>query len=194
MKWAAVTALLCVSGCGTLTLTFPFDAGSDAGVDAGAADAGRDAGPASCGDAGPCGLGTVCDEEKSLCFECAEDADCGGATPVCDKDLRRCVPCVSSRGCAANQLCLANVCVTSCVTAANCAGSGNLCLDSKCTSCTDLTCGLGLECALGRCVVCDDDHECGGTTPHCETWTGRCLECVKADDCNGRPCVAGTCR
>lgn len=54
-----------------------------------------------------------------------------------------------------------------------------------CDSTTDVcSCAPGFYSAgLNKCVECEDDGDCSGTTPHCNTATNVCVECSVDDDC-----------
>ena len=85
---------------------------------------------------------------------CADDTNCPGAMPKCENDFQFCIACEVGEGIV-------------------CAAPTPTC---------DLTVG---STTVGLCVTCSatSTAACTGTTSHCNTASGRCVQCLTSADC-----------
>lgn len=149
-----------------------------------------------------CGLaGLHCDTTGThTCVECLpamETVHCAGSFPRCDPATHRCVQCLSSgAGCATGQICIQNLCITTCPanTTVGCPGGTTDCEDPAsangnriCMACGgDSTgpCPSGLACvtAAGQCRQCATTTDCN-LGQFCDPARFRCGQCIAHSDC-----------
>jgi len=149
-----------------------------------------------------CGLPTWhCDTGSATCVQCLIDDDCamlGIGRIRCDMAAHRCVECGTDGDCGQGRGCRARHCVTLCNTegtSASCPSAAPYCESDDdsgyCVQCGDdlpqsckSSAVAGPICGrLGMCLACLTDSDCSAPSPHCETFAGRCVECVANKDC-----------
>ncbi len=167
-------APLCLDMGGARTCVACFDDQPAGGLDTGcvaatpACDAERLAGPAcfECLEDADCGGGQICNPTSRTCEACADtapagsvDTGCNGTTPACWTDAPSGERCVI---CLADADCADGVCnlgTQTCIACRNTAtGTG---VDAGCNSVTPICEGQG---ALSECVACLDDRTSGVDT------------------------------
>jgi len=132
-----------------------------------------------------------CDERT--CIEkkpCGDDSDCGDDSeyPVCDPVLQQCVGCREDSHCEEGERCGAGECsaVSECVNSRDCR-DGDVCNAAVglCVACVvDGDCGDASACVDSACVPrCASDKECLGLGLLCDQGLGRCVECIGHQDC-----------
>jgi len=154
-----------------------------------------------CDDDYECGLATLhCDGASATCVECTSDDQCaalGTARVRCDTAAHRCIECGTDQDCGQGRGCRHNHCVTLCdEEGANsaCPSAAPYCEDDDSGFCVQCGDDLPQGCSgtgvagpicgrLGLCVACEADGDCHAPTAHCETFAGRCVECVTTKDC-----------
>ena len=157
-----------------------------------------------CDQDSECGLSTWhCDTTTATCVQCLSDDHCaalGIGRVRCDTAAHRCIECGADDDCGQGRVCRAHHCVTLCNaegTSASCPSSAPYCESDDdsgfCVQCGDdlpQACNgaavAGPICGrLGMCIACQSDTDCHAPTAHCETFSGRCVECVANKDCSG---------
>ncbi len=111
--------------------------------------------PPTCGVAGGCGAGQICDRNPAVCA-CDCEADCGGrcgGSTTCDQNTCACVCAPNCGGaCTGNQVCNQGACTCSCPS--NCGGA---CTGSQVCNPTSCACECAANCGgtCGSNQVCD---------------------------------------
>jgi len=165
----------------------------------GSDDGGAGEGSQACGTLAACPAGLHCTGD--LCSQCATDADCAPfGLPRCETTRHRCVACLATADCDAGFACdpLANRCLQSCKTDANCPAGAHGCDERRlvCYQCDDSEecagSSLGHLCASdgSGCVQCLKETDCPGQ--HCDQLGGRCVDCRDGRDCPSQLCDATT--
>ena len=169
------------------------------GSDSSGGDGGAGGGSQACGTLAACPAELHCTGD--VCSQCATDADCAPFDlPRCETTRHRCVACLATADCDAGFTCdaLANRCLQSCKTDANCPTGSHGCDERRlvCYQCDDseecATSSLGHLCASdgSGCVQCLKDADCPGQ--HCDPYAGRCVDCRSGQDCPSQLCSPTT--
>ena len=150
------------------------------------------------------------------CRQCTNDAQCspghGAFNDYCDLTTNTCWPCLnnSPNVCGNGQFCKDKICITGCSASSECPSNAPLCVDEKCTQCTQNSDCIGNEngevCSPdGFCTQCLQSSQCdaNGPNPVCQTTTttdkglvGTCVPCTVDSDCGGNTpvCCGNVCR
>jgi MYXO-CTERM domain-containing protein len=112
----------------------------------------------------------LCNAMSNRCVQCNSDTECSGATPVCDGNV--CRACRADMECAARE-------------GTNACGASGACV--QCTTASATACRSPTSVCnntTNRCVQCNVNVECSGTTPVCDS--NMCRGCRGDMDCAGR--------
>jgi len=155
-----------------------------------------------CDQDSECGLTTLhCDTASATCVPCTNDDHCaalGIGRIRCDTAAHRCIECGLDQDCGQGRGCRFHHCVTLC----NAEGPSTSCPSAApyceadddsgyCVQCGDdlpQACSgaavAGPICGRpGMCFGCQADADCHSPTGRCETFGGRCVECLGSKDC-----------
>ncbi len=143
-----------------------------------------------------CGGDTpACNTTSGRCVQCTAMSAmaCTGGTPVCNADSNRCVQCNTDTECSGTTpVCASNTC-RACAGDMECAmrmGTGACAMSGACVQCTTANATACVSPTsvcndpTNRCVQCNVNVECSGTTPVCDS--SMCRACMNAGDCVGR--------
>ena len=145
------------------------------------------------------GATPVCNTTTNTCVQCNSNTDCSGRTPICNTTTRTCVPCTADSQCGgATPACATSganqgACVQ-CTTAnaSVCTASMTVCdnTNNRCVRCnTNADCGgTTPACVMNTCRACRGDSDCGGATPACGA-SGACVQCTMT---NSSACTGAT--
>jgi Cys-rich repeat protein len=163
----------------------------------------------------------ICDPNRFVCSQCAVDLDCTtGANaannqPYCDTSTGLCVGCLDDTSCyvqgePAGQHCdmTTQMCVTGCLTVADCPPGTKDCMPLPGSSSTTGACiecmpqSQATDCLSGlpvcnpatlQCVQCNTNADCSQTTGQCDTSGHQCVTCVENQICApGQVCNLNT--
>jgi hypothetical protein len=132
-----------------------------------------------------CATGMWCNETAHTCT-----AQLANGTPV-PTDTGHTSPTLNGTCTAAagTLVCVSGVCDTKDNKCGYANGDGPCTATDGTNDCRSMTCGTSGAVA-GLCVACNDNSECSGSTPICDTTTGACVECLTSATC---PSDAPTC-
>ena len=147
--------------------------------------AGRPTFPNDGGSSGSIGVGggpASCSPSFPFCVPCTSEKDCNGLK--CDLQLQLCYECQTNDECPSGEVCnLAKRCAKQCSDMNGCADDPDhrLCYVQA-----------------GMCVSCFQSQDCDfyitSSNMELKCFQQACVECTKASECGGQPCVAGRCQ
>jgi hypothetical protein len=179
-----------VGACGTQVLRFETDdAGPDANVEAGRE---AEATTKGCVVDTDCPLSDLhCDPQSGHCVACLRNDQCQDLNFGVCGTAHQCVECNVDGDCP-NGRCepTTHRCIPSCADGGACPPGLPMCSRSgdcvNCYSsayCSGYRYSVVCDPAVGQCVQCIDDGDCGGTRPRCDRQSGRCVQCLGSSGC-----------